>query len=125
VEEAAEEAEPPPPLPLSFARVPYPGYSLRASHQVHLRTASMMIIIVYWYLFSNHYTLECIHTGEKKSGRNFSVESPGLLLAPSSWCLHASHANHLASSPYLVSSQAGLGTRRYLLLHARWTQFAY
>ena len=25
---------------------------------------SQMMIIVYWYLFSNHYTRECIHSGE-------------------------------------------------------------
>ena len=44
VEEAAEEAESQPPLPLSLALVPYPGYSLRASHQVHLRTAPMAVL---------------------------------------------------------------------------------
>ena len=26
----------------------------------------MMMMIVYWYLFSNHYTRECIHTCEKE-----------------------------------------------------------
>ena len=25
-----------------------------------------MMMIVYWYLFSNHYTRECIHTGESE-----------------------------------------------------------
>ena len=44
VEEAAEEAEPSPPLPLSLALVPYPGYSLRASHQVRLHTAPMAVL---------------------------------------------------------------------------------
>ena len=45
---------------------------------------------------------------KQRKGRHFSLESPGLVSAPSSWCLHASHAHHLTSSPCLVSSQAGL-----------------
>ena len=30
----------------------------------HQHWYTMMMMIVYWYLFSNHYTRECIHTGE-------------------------------------------------------------
>jgi len=38
----------------------------------------MMIIVVYWYLFSNHYTLECIHTGEKKKKASPNVSGKPL-----------------------------------------------
>ena len=57
----------------------------------------MIIIIVYWYLFGNHYTRECIHTGERE--RNVaSLNSPsGSILTPSSCCRHASYAHHLTS----------------------------
>ena len=40
-----------------------------------------MIIIVYWYLFSNHYTRECIHTCERE--RNVApLNSPRALYWP-------------------------------------------
>ena len=38
----------------------------------------LMMIIVYWYLFSNHYTRECIRTGERESNIA-SLNSPRAL----------------------------------------------
>jgi len=67
-----------------------------------------VMMIVYWYLFSNHYTRECIHTCERERTCGSSQSSPGFVLAPSSWCRHASHAHHLPSPPCLVSSQASV-----------------
>ena len=84
-----------------------------------------MMMIVYWYLFSNHYTRECIHTCERERTCGSSQSSPGFVLAPSSWCRHASHAHHLPSPPCLVSSQAGFGMQCYSPLHARWPQCVY
>jgi len=41
----------------------------------------MMMMIVYWYLFSNHYTLECIHMCEEE--RNVSpLKGPRALYRP-------------------------------------------
>ena len=41
-------------------------------------SGEQMIIIVYWYLYSNRYTRECIHTGERE--RNVtSLNSPRAL----------------------------------------------
>jgi len=81
-----------------------------------------MMMIVYWYLFSNHYTRECIHTCERERTCGSSQSFPGFVLAPSSWCRHASHAHHPPSPPCLVSSQAGFGMQCYSPLHARWPQ---
>ena len=88
-------------------------------------SSSKMMMIVYWYLFSNHYTRECIHTCERERTCGSSQSSPGFVLAPSSWCRHASHAHHPPSPPCLVSSQAGFGMQCYSLLHARWPQCVY
>ena len=85
----------------------------------------MMMMIVYWYSFSNHYTRECIHTCERERTCGSSQSSPGSMLAPSSWCRHASHAHHPPSPPCLVSSQAGFGMQCYSPLHARWPQCVY
>ena len=85
----------------------------------------VMMMIVYWYLFSNHYTRECIHTCERERKCGSSQSSPGFILAPSSWCRHASHAHHLPSLPCLVSSQAGFGMQCYSPPHARWPQCVY
>ena len=49
----------------------------------------MMMMIVYWYSFSNHYTRECIHTCERERTCGSSQSSPGFVLAPSLWCRHA------------------------------------
>ena len=68
----------------------------------------MMMMIVYWYSFSNHYTRECIHTCKRERTCGSSQSSPGFVLAPSSWCRHASHAHHLPSPPCLVSPKRGL-----------------
>ena len=78
-----------------------------------------MMMIVYWYLFSNHYTRECIHTCERERTCGSSQSFPGFVLAPSSWCRHASHAHHLPSPPCLVSSQAGFGMQCYSPLQTR------
>ena len=85
----------------------------------------MMMMIVYWYSFSNHYTRECIHTCERERTCGPSQSSPGFMLAPSSWCRHALHAHHPPSPPCLVSSQAGFGMQCYSPLHARWPQCVY
>ena len=84
-----------------------------------------MMMIVYWYLFSNHYTRECIHTCERERTCGSSQSFPGFVLAPASWCRHASHAHHLLSPPCLVSSQAGFGMQCCSPLHARWPQCVY
>ena len=84
-----------------------------------------MMMIVYWYSFSNHYTRECIHTCERERTCGSSQSSPGSMLAPSSWCLHALHAHHPPSPPCLVSSQAGFGMQCCSPLHARWPQCVY
>ena len=84
-----------------------------------------MMMIVYWYSFSNHYTRECIHTCERERTCGSSQSSPGSMLAPSSWCRHALHAHHPPSPPCLVSSQAGFGMQCYSPLHARWPQCVY
>ena len=76
-------------------------------------------MIVYWYLFSNHYTRECIHTCERERTCGSSQSSPGFVLAPSSWCRHALHAHHPPSPPCLVSSQAGFGMQCYSPLQTR------
>ena len=81
--------------------------------------------VVYWYSFSNHYTRECIHTCERERTCGSSQSSPGFVLAPSSWCRHASHAHHPPSPPCLVSSQAGFGMQCYSPPHARWPQCVY
>ncbi len=83
------------------------------------------MMIVYWYSFSNHYTRECIHTCERERTCGSSQSSPGSMLAPSSWCRHASHAHHPPSPPCLVSSQAGFGMQCYSPPHARWPQCVY
>ena len=85
----------------------------------------LMMMIVYWYSFSNHYTRECIHTCERERTCGSSQSSPGSMLAPSSWCRHALHAHHPPSPPCLVSSQAGFGMQCYSPLHARWPQCVY
>ena len=78
-----------------------------------------MMMIVYWYSFSNHYTRECIHTCERERTCGSSQSSPGFMLAPSSWCWHALHAHHPPSPPCLVSSQAGFGMQCYSPLQTR------
>jgi hypothetical protein len=86
----------------------------------------MMIVTVYWYLFShgNHYTRECIHTGERE--RNVtSLNSPRALYQPPPHGVGMHHARHITSSPCVVSSQAGFGMQRYLPPHARWPQCVY
>ena len=85
----------------------------------------LMMMIVYWYSFSNHYTRECIHTCERERTCGSSQSSPGFMLAPSSWCRHALHARHPPSPPCLVSSQTGFGMQCYSSLHARWPQCVY
>jgi hypothetical protein len=93
---------------------------------ISIQMASMMMMmIVYWYSFSNHYTRECIHTCERERTCGPSQSSPGFMLAPSSWCRHALHAHHPPSPPCLVSSQAGFGMQCYSPLHARWPQCVY
>jgi hypothetical protein len=38
-----------------------------AALQAQVLTADPeVVMVVYWYLFSNHYTRECIHTGERE-----------------------------------------------------------
>lgn len=44
--------------------------------------SSLMMMIVYWYLFSNHYTLECIHRCEKKERNVAPLKVPGLYMGP-------------------------------------------
>jgi len=51
----------------------------------------VMMIVVYWYLFSNHYTRECIHTGERERNvRVTSLNSPRALYQPSKYSSHIS-----------------------------------
>ena len=45
-----------------------------------------------------------------------------LMLAPSTWRPHASHANRLTSTPCSVPSRSGLGMQDCPLSHTRWPQ---
>jgi hypothetical protein len=49
-----------------------------APRQAQVLTAGPeVVMVVYWYLFSNHYTRECIHTGERDlSGSSRNGRSP-------------------------------------------------
>ena len=96
-----------------------------AAAQAAQERVQQVMMIVYWYSFSNHYTRKCIHTCERERKCGSSQSSSGFILAPSSWCRHASHARHLPSPPCLVSSQAGFGMQCYSPPHARWPQCVY
>ena len=49
------------------------------THAHDPRTLPTMMMIVYWYLFSNHYTRECIHTCEKRKECGSPQSSPGFI----------------------------------------------
>ena len=42
----------------------------------------LVMMIVYWYLFSNHYTRECIHIGETKKRASLLFRVPGPCISP-------------------------------------------
>ena len=64
-------------------------WECRLHHDAVQHKVMMMMMIVYWYLFSNHYTRECIHTGERE--RNVG-DGRGLPLFPVT-------SRHLPSPP--------------------------
>ena len=77
---------------------------------------------VYWYLFSNHCTRECIHKkSDKQTKVKFSFDlqiiSSSLISAPSFWRSHVLHDMRLrlTTLPSTISSRAGLGVQCYAL----------